>query len=380
MSTQKAALSARWCAVAATCAVLAFLSGPAASAKATGAISVQAKRSAILGYLHELQKQEKTLLGVQVNEYEVYIKCTSQDRLFEQTGKRTAILGLELMNSIAYPPYAAYLTDRALTQTASGGLVEMSWHQRNPVEVCPRGEFYECAKKPMTEETLRAVLTDGTPEHKLWLADVDAIAKVLGNLRKRGIVVLFRPYHEMNREYFWWGQKDAYPQLWDALYDELAVRHKLDNLIWVWSIDRDVPDAKPYFPLRHKPDVVGTDMYELDSATPKFITARANVTAASGGSAIFAITEVGLAPTAKVLDDVNPAWVLLWGDDINADWAWNNDCPGCNKPEQISEFFKLDRIVTLGKMPAKLRATVATGVVDKHPLHRKNPTCPAKLH
>jgi mannan endo-1,4-beta-mannosidase len=94
------------------------------------------------------------------------------------------------------------------------------------------------------------VLANDTPEHKLWLADVDAIAKVLDNLRQRGVVVLFRPYHEMNRDYFWWGQKDGYPQLWDALYDELVVRHKLDNLIWVWSIDRDTPDAKPYYPLR----------------------------------------------------------------------------------------------------------------------------------
>jgi mannan endo-1,4-beta-mannosidase len=342
-------------------------------------VSIQAKRSAILEYVRELQQRKKTLSGVQVNEYEVYIDCTSVDRVVEQTGTRPAIMGLELMNAIAYPPYAAYLTDRALTQTAAGGLVTMSWHERNPVEICQRGEFFDCVRKPMTADTFRAVLTKGTQEHRLWLADVDAMAKVLANLRARGVVVLFRPYHEMNREYFWWGKQDAFPELWDALYDELTVRHKLDNLIWVWSIDRDTPDAKPYFPLRHKPDVVGTDMYELDPGTPKFVAARANVTAA-GGSAPFAITEVGLAPTGKVLDDVNPAWVLLWGDDLNADWAWNNNCPGCNKPEQVAAFFKLDRIVTLDEIPAKLRATLAAGVVNKHPLHRKNPFCPAKLH
>jgi mannan endo-1,4-beta-mannosidase len=255
----------------------------------------------------------------------------------------------------------------------------MSWHERNPVEVCQRGEYYECAKKPMTAETLHAVLTKGTPEHKLWLADIDALAKVVGNLRDRGVVVLFRPYHEMNGGWFWWGKQNAYPELWDALYDELAVRRKLDNLIWVWSLDRDALDAKPFYPLRHKPDVVGTDMYELDPGTPKFATARATLTAAAGGSATFAITEVGLAPTAKVLDDVNPAWVLLWGDNIDANWAWNNNCPGCNKPDQISALFKLDRIVTLDKLPAGLRATIAAGVVNKHPLHRNNPSCPAKL-
>ena len=56
---------------------------------------------------------------MQVNEYEVYIDCTSADRLVEQTGKHAAIMGLEGMSAIAYPPYASYLIDRAVTQTAA---------------------------------------------------------------------------------------------------------------------------------------------------------------------------------------------------------------------------------------------------------------------
>jgi len=344
------------------------------------AASIPAKRNAILGYLHDLEKQKQSLIGVQVNEYEVYLDCTSADRLFQLTSERPAVLGLELMNAIAYPPYASYLTDRALTQTAAGGLVEMSWHERNPVEVCPRGEFFECAKKPMTDDTLNAVLTKGTPEHRLWLADVDAVAKVLDNLRARGIVVLFRPYHEMNGGWFWWGKKTAYPQLWDALYDELVVRHKLDNLIWVWSGDRDVPDAKMYAPQRHKPDVIGIDVYENDPDSPKYAAGRASATSL-GGSAPFVLAEVGIIPSRKVLDDVNPAWVLLWGGEyLNADWAWDNHCTGCNKPERVAEFVKLDRTLSLDQMPASLRSTLAAGVVNPHPLHRQNQSCPAKLH
>jgi mannan endo-1,4-beta-mannosidase len=339
--------------------------------------AIQAKRTAILQTLNQLPAQKKTLAGVQVNEYEVYIDCTSADRLFEHTGKRPALMGLELMNAIAYPPYPSYLLDRALTQTARGGLVTMSWHERNPVEVCPRGEYFECSKKPMDAQTLHAVLADGTPEHKLWLKDVDAIAKVLRRFRENGIVVLFRPYHEMNGGWFWWGKKAELPQLWDALYDELAIRNKLDNLIWVWSVDREAPDAKSYFPVRHKPDIVGTDMYEPDQNTPKYAAARANLTALS--SAPFAITEVGLVPSAKVLDAINPAWVLLWGDMINMNWTWNGDCPTCNKPEQVAAFFKLDRILTLDELPAGLRHTLADGVVNPRPLHKANPFCPAKL-
>jgi len=340
--------------------------------------TVEAKRDAILHYLQQLPGQKKTLTGVQVNEYEVYIDCTSADRLFAQTGKRTALIGLELMNAIAYPPYPSYLVDRAVTQTMKGGLVTMSWHERNPVEVCQRGEYYECTKKAMSAATLHAVLTNGTPEHKLWLKDVDAMARTLRELRDRGVVVLFRPYHEMNGGWFWWGKQAEFPQLWDALYDELAVRQKLDNLIWVWSPDREAPDAKNFFPIRHKPDIVGTDMYENDPNTPKYALAHANLTAA-GGTAPFAITETGLAPGAQVLDQTNPAWVLLWGDMINVNWTWNGDCPMCNKPEQIDTFFKIDRLVNLDGIAPALRQTISAGVTNPHPLHKPNPTCPAKL-
>ena len=351
----------------------------AQAAPDTLAAELQGKKTAILSYVAQLPAQKRTLAGVQVNEYEVYIDCTSADRLTEQTGKRPAVLGLELMNAIAYPPYPNYLIDRALTQSAAGGLVTMAWHQRNPVEVCQRGEYYECTKKAMTPETLKAVMTPGTKEHALWLADVRAMAKTLHKLHEAGVVVLFRPYHEMNGGWFWWGKQEALPELWDALYDELVVREKLDNLVWIWSVDREAPDAARYFPKRHKPDIVGTDMYETDANTPKFVAAKSNLTKL-GGTAAFAVTETGQAPGAKVLDEINPAYVLLWGDHLNVNWTWNGDCPLCNKPEQVAAFMKLPRIVTLDEMPAALKTTIAKHTINPHPLHKANPVCPAKLH
>ncbi len=351
---------------------------PGLAKEPTKADEILGKKTAILSYLAELPAEKKTLSGVQVNEYEVYIDCTSADRLHAMTGKYPAILGLELMNSIAYPPYPSYLIDRALTQSAQGGLVTMSWHERNPVEVCQRGEYYECAKKAMSTETLRAVLTPGTRENTLWRTDVRAMAKVLHRLREAGVVVLFRPYHEMNGNWFWWGKQEQYSELWDALYDELVEREQLDNLIWVWSPDREAPDAARYFPKRHKPDIVGTDMYEPDADTAKFAKARANI----GGlakSAPFAFTDVGLAPGRKVLDESNPAYVLLWGDMININWTWNGDCPTCNKPEQVAAFFSLPRILTLDELPTAFRTTIAKHVVNEKPLHKAHPICPAKL-
>ena len=352
---------------------------PAMAAQDNLAAAIKSKKSTILDYLTSLPAQKKTLAGVQVNEYEVYIDCSSADRLKEISGKRPALLGLELMNAIAYPPYPAYLVDRAVAQSAAGGIVTMSWHARNPVEVCLRGEYFDCTQKTMSAETLKAVLTAGTREHALWAGDVHAMAKTLHTLRDKGVVVLFRPYHEMNGGWFWWGKQDAMPQLWDALYEELTRKEQLDNLIWVFSVDREAPDAARYFPQKHKPDLVGTDMYEPDAGSWKFAAAKTAL-GKLAGPAPFVFSEVGLAPTQKVLDDLNPAYVLLWGDMLNGAWAKDGTCQYCNKPEAVAAFVTMPRVVTLETLPPALKAAVSAGVDNPAPLHKSDPVCPAQLH
>jgi hypothetical protein len=350
-----------------------------AFAAAPSADAIAAKKTAVLDYIRTLQNSGKSLIGVQVNEFEVYIDCTSADRLTAMTGKKPAVLGLELMNAIAMQPYPAYVIDRAAAQTVKGGLVTMTWHERNPLEICIRGEFFDCVQKPMSDADLKAVLTPGTKENKLWLADVDALAKTLSNMRARGIVVLFRPYHEMNGHWFWWGKKDLYPQLWDALYDELAIRLKLDNLVWVWSSDRDTPDAARYVPVRHKPDVAGIDVYEDSGDNPKFALGRASLKA-NFDATPFALTEVGKVPTPAGLDAMNPAWVLLWGGEyLNPAWAMKGDCKQCNTPDGLRAFLDQSRMVSLDDVPAAVKSRVAAGTKNPHPLHKTNPVCPAAL-
>ncbi len=334
---------------------------------AGAADGIPAKKAAILSYLKTLPQQEKTLVGVQVNEFEVYLDCTSADRLQQWTGKRPAVLGLELMNAIAVPPYGGYVVDRALAQSAAGGLVALTWHARNPARICVRGEFFDCTQSEMDEATLKRVLTAGTAEHARWLKDVDAVGDLLQKLRDAGVVVLFRPYHEMNGGWFWWGKKDAYPELWDALYDELAVRRRLDNLVWVWSSDRDSPDAGKYAPQRHKPDVVGIDVYDADAASPKYAAGKANL-ARAFGTTPFALTEVGHLPDRKTLDAANPAWVLMWGGEyIDARLAMKGKCRDCNTKDAVLRFLGYDRALMLADMPAEVRAEIARGVVAPRP-------------
>lgn len=349
----------------------------AGAGMAAGHVSVAAKKAAILTYLKSLPAQHKTLSGVQVDEFEVYLPCNSSDRIRLGAGHAPAIMGLELMGAIAFPPYKDYLIDRAEEQAEAGGLVTMSWHERNPSRLCVRGEFFDCTQSKMTADELAEVLKPGTEAHARWIADVDAIAGIFHTLSKRGVVVLFRPYHEMNGGWFWWGQKALYPKLWDALYAELVERQHVDNLIWVWSGDREVPDAAKYVPVQHEPDVAGIDVYEKDSDSPKYPAGRANVMAAFHHDPLFAITEVGHLPSAAMLDKLNPVWMLLWGEayvdkrlEMKAD-----TCPDCNDFTSVVQMMHNPRMVTRRGLPKPLRILLSDGVKRDHPTRPAKAVC-----
>lgn len=362
------------------CLVLSLTAAMGQGGEAVPGAALVAKKQSVLSYIRSLNGAHKTLAGVQVNEFEVYLDCDSADRLEQTTGHRPAILGLELMNAIAVPPYGDYVLDRALRQSRAGGLVTLTWHERNPVEICIRGEYFDCTQKPMRDDTLKAVLTPGSAAHALWLADVDAIAAQLKRLRDAGIVILWRPYHEMNGGWFWWGKKDGYPQLWDMLYDRLVGYHHLDNLIWVWGSDRDTPDAARYAPVLHKPDIVGIDVYETDRFSPKFAAGRKNLSDVFGVRTPFAVTEIGVLPEKPVLDAINPAWVLLWGGEyLNRDLAMREPCPNCNKPEYVAAFMADNRTVALDGLPQSLRKVVADSLHPDNLLVRGPAVCPLKL-
>lgn len=67
--------------------------------------------------------------------------------------------------------------------------------------------------------------------------ELDDIAAGLQQLRDAGVVVLWRPFHEMNGGWFWWGAKkpDVFMQLWRQMFDYFTVQKKLNNLLWVYA-------------------------------------------------------------------------------------------------------------------------------------------------
>lgn len=329
-----------------------------------------AKKTAILSYLNSVSAAGHTLSGVQVNEYEAFIECTSYDRLNGMSGKNMAVMGMELMFAIEYAGYADHLVRLAKEHADAGGIITMSWHARSPLRTCPRGEYYECSKMMISDADMALMLTDGTRENKLFKKDIAAVVPVFKRMQDAGIPILWRPYHEMNGGWFWWGKTDRFADLWSALYHELEEVHGLDNLIWVWSSAHEV-DSPKYAPPAGMFDMVGADLYESANNAEKFVDRYKDARVVSA-TAPFAFTEVGKIPSDRVLSETRPAYVLLWGGDfMNSDFSINGNCNACNSPEETKAFLKKSSILSLDDIPAKTRV----GWTSQALMPRKIHTC-----
>ena len=142
------------------------------------------------------------------------------------------------------------IVQEAIRQYRRGSLVAICWHAVPPTadepvtfRPLPGSDPNRLASVQgrLTDDQFKDVLTPGTALYQHWCAQVDAIAVFLKQLQDAHVPVLWRPYHEMNGDWFWWGGRTGEHgtiALYRQLFDRLVNHHHLNNLIWVWSMDR----------------------------------------------------------------------------------------------------------------------------------------------
>ncbi|MBW4080756.1 glycosyl hydrolase [Paenibacillus sp. S150] len=205
------------------------------------------------------------------------------------------------------------MVDEAMLQGQAGTMVTLTYHQTRPMD--PAASGWESVTGDVTEAQMTDIVTPGTALYNQWAAQIDEVAGYLEQLKEAGIPVLWRPYHEMNAEFFWWGARpELFKQLWNNMYDRFTNLHGLDNLVWVWSPNAESSwayDSAPYYPGHNMVDVLAMDIYNNDYRDSYYN----KLVKLSGGRPI-AIGENGELPDMQMLREKQPRYVyfMTWSE------------------------------------------------------------------
>ena len=245
------------------------------------------------------------------------------DRAYDLTAKYPAVYGQDFGfqggadkdSTLARPALVA----EAMRQYRNGAVVTFTWHAVRPTDDEPV-TFRESVQGHLSDFEWREVLTPGTTLHQRWCAQVDVIAGYLKQLRDARVPILWRPYHEVNGNWFWWGGrkgKDGSAALYRQLFDRLVNHHHLDNLVWVWNANAPGADGSgpgpytEYFPGSEYADVLSVDVYG------EFKQSFYDDLVLLAGSKPVALGEVGGIPSPATLkEQPRYTWFMAWSEFI----------------------------------------------------------------
>jgi len=146
-----------------------------------------------------------------------------------------------------------------------GGINTFCWHMNNPVNGKTSWDN--------SIETIKELLPGGT-HHQLYLTYLDKAAKYLSTLKGSDgepIPILFRPFHELTGDWFWWGFRTSTPEefkeIWCLTVNYLRNTKKLHNLLMVYSTADfwEEYDLLERYPGDDYVDFLGFDRYCFDS-------------------------------------------------------------------------------------------------------------------
>lgn len=171
----------------------------------------------------------------------------------EVTGKYPAVRGHDLIHDGSNKRELELLIE----WYRKGGIPTLMWHWGAPT----KGEGYEQSKMRIDVEKC---FIEGTPEYHAMWQDLRRVADWLTVLRDAKVPVLWRPMHEFDGKWFWYGKGggELFVKLWVTMYEYFTEERGLNNLIWVLCHSGNIDDE--YKVDRKYYDICGPDTYSKE--------------------------------------------------------------------------------------------------------------------
>lgn len=147
-----------------------------------------------------------------------------------------------------------------------GGIITLSWHFDNPLT---GKNAWDTSPK-----SLASALPGGESHEKFksWLDDAAKYILTLKDKKGNPIPMLFRPYHELTGNWFWWCKNNASPEefksLWKFTLDYFQ-KKGIHNLIYVYNTAdfKSKEEFLEYYPGADYADVLSFDRYQYNDPT-----------------------------------------------------------------------------------------------------------------
>jgi mannan endo-1,4-beta-mannosidase len=152
-----------------------------------------------------------------------------------------------------------------------GGVITLSWHMNNPLT---GGNAWDT-----TPKSLASALPGGVSHElfKSWLDQSVPFFLSLKDKKGKAIPVLYRPFHELTGNWFWWCKNNGSPQEFKTLWTftiEYLKSKGVHNLIYIYNTAdfNSKEDFLEYYPGSEYVDVLSFDKYQYkDDINNSFI-------------------------------------------------------------------------------------------------------------
>ncbi|KAE8353082.1 family 26 endoglucanase H/Glycosyl hydrolase [Aspergillus coremiiformis] len=261
----------------------------------------------------------------------------------ENLGVSPAILGSDFMY---YSPSAvahggkSHTVEDVIEHAHRNGINAVVWHWDAPTCLPDTAEqpWYSGFYTKATCFNIANALGNET-EYNLLLRDIDAIAAQIKRLDEANVPILFRPLHEPEGGWFWWGAHGPAPfkKLWDIIYDRITTFHHLHNVVWVCNTGDPA-----WYPGNEKCDIATIDHYAQAGDHGVLADKYQSLKALTKGERVLALAEVGSIPdpTVQMQDKIDWAYWMVWNDEFIKDGKHNSR-------EFLDSVYNSTRIVTL---------------------------------
>ncbi|MBR1897262.1 MAG: glycoside hydrolase [Oscillospiraceae bacterium] len=286
----------------------------------------------------------------------VFIKDNEEEfeYLLKLTGKQPAIRGIDFL---VYRDGATW-DDHAAERAAywfneCHGIPTVTWHWNVPTEKgSEETAFYveSTGNTPFTTFSVTNAVTEGTWEHEQVMKDIDFLAAKLQILKDADVPVIFRPLHEAEGAWFWWGAEGPEPckALYRLLYDRLTNEYGLNNLIWEWT-GYTYETSAAWYPGDDVVDLIGYDKYNAADGLPNLSSISStfySLVRSTEGRKMVAMSENDTIPSLENLQNDKAGWLYF------CPWYKNYLTSEQNNPaDSVKEIYQSEYCITLDELP-----------------------------